>query len=259
MSLNAKEHIEDQTELCSIIMPAYNSEKYISEAIESVLKQTYTNWELLIVNDCSTDNTEEIIKSYQQRKTKIKLINQKENQGVANARNTGIQNAKGKYIAFLDADDIWREEKLQKQIQILQNSNADITYTAYLMIDETGKTIKKRSVKETLKLKDLLKENSIIFSSVVCKREILKDKNFKSEWYHEDYIFLLDVAKENKTFKGINESLMQYRVHQRGRSFNKKTAAKYRWKIYREYLRMNLLQSLYYFTQYAWYGSRKYL
>ena len=127
------------------------------------------------------------------------------------------------------------------------------------MIDETGKTIKKRSVKETLKLKDLLKENSIIFSSVVCKREILKDKNFKSEWYHEDYIFLLDVAKENKTFKGINESLMQYRVHQRGRSFNKKTAAKYRWKIYREYLRMNLLQSLYYFTQYAWYGSRKYL
>ena len=180
MSLNVKEHIEDQTELCSIIMPAYNSEKYISEAIESVLKQTYTNWELLIVNDCSTDNTEEIIKSYQQRKTKIKLINQKENQGAANARNTGIQNAKGKYIAFLDADDIWREEKLQKQIQILQNSNADITYTAYLMIDETGKTIKKRSVKETLKLKDLLKENSIIFSSVVCKREILKDKNFKS-------------------------------------------------------------------------------
>ena len=258
MSLNAKAHIKEQTEQCSIIMPAYNSKKYIAEAIESVLKQTYTHWELLIVNDCSTDNTEQIIKSYHQKETRIKLINQKENQGVANARNTGIQNAKGKYIAFLDADDIWQEEKLQKQIQILQNSNADITYSAYLMIDETGKTIKQRSVKETLKLKDLLKENSIIFSSVVCKKEIINDKNFKSEWYHEDYIFLLDLAKESKTFKGINESLMQYRVHQHGRSFNKKTAAKYRWKIYREYLRMNLLQSLYYFIQYAWNGIIKY-
>lgn len=258
MLLNAKAHIKEQPEMCSIIMPAYNSEKYIAEATESVLKQTYTNWELLIVNDCSTDNTEQIIKSYQPKETRIKLINQKENQGVANARNTGIQNAKGKYIAFLDADDIWQEEKLQKQIQILQNSNADITYTAYLMIDETGKTIKKRSVKKTLKLKDLLKENSIIFSSVVCKKESLMDKNFKSEWYHEDYIFLLDLSKESKNFVGINESLMQYRVHQRGRSFNKKTAAKYRWKIYREYLRMNLLQSLYYFIAYVCNGIRKY-
>lgn len=256
MLYSAKEHIEE--ELCSVVMPAYNSEKYIAEAIESVIKQTYTNWELLIINDCSTDNTEEIIKSYLQKDTRIKLIKQKENQGVANARNTGIEKAKGRYIAFLDADDYWNKEKLQKQIQILQTSNADITYTAYLMIDETGKTIKKRSVKKTLKLKDLLKENSIIFSSVVCKKESLMDKNFKSEWYHEDYIFLLDLSKESKNFVGINESLMQYRVHQRGRSFNKQSAAKYRWKIYREHLGLNLLKSMYYFIAYAWNGIRKY-
>ena len=256
MLYSAKEHIEE--ELCSVVMPAYNSEKYIAEAIESVIKQTYTNWELLIINDCSTDNTEEIIKSYLQKDTRIKLIKQKENQGVANARNTGIEKAKGRYIAFLDADDYWNKEKLQKQIQILQTSNADITYTAYLMIDETGKTIKKRSVKKTLKLKDLLKENSIIFSSVVCKKERLMDKNFKSEWYHEDYIFLLDLSKESKNFVGINENLMQYRVHQRGRSFNKQSAAKYRWKIYREHLGLNLLKSMYYFIAYAWNGIRKY-
>lgn len=253
---SAKGHIEE--ELCSVIMPAYNCEKYIAEAIESVIKQTYKNWELIIVNDASTDDTEKIIKSYQEKDKRIKLISLTENQGVANARNTAIQNSEGRYIAFLDADDIWQKNKLQKQIQILNNSNTDISYTTYLMIDETGKTIKQRSVKETLKLKDLLKENSIIFSSVVCKKEIINDKNFKSEWYHEDYIFLLDLAKESKSFKGINESLMQYRVHQHGRSFNKKTAAKYRWKIYREYLRMNLLQSLYYFIQYAWNGIIKY-
>ncbi len=253
---NAKGHIEE--ELCSVIMPAYNSGKYIAEAIESVIKQTYTNWELLIVNDCSTDNTEEIIKTYQKQDKRIKLITLKKNQGVANARNTAIKNAKGRYIAFLDADDYWEKEKLQKQIQILQSSNADITYAGYLMIDETGKTIKKRRVKEMLKLKDLLKENSIIFSSVVCPKESIKNKNFKSEWYHEDYIFLLDLAKEGKNFKGVNESLMQYRVHQKSRSFNKLTAAKYRWEIYREYLGISIKQSLYYFVIYAWNGIRKY-
>ena len=244
--------------LVSIITPAYNAEKYIKDTIESVIAQTYTNWEMIIVDDASVDNTKNIIKFYKEKDKRIKLIALNKNQGVANARNTAIENAKGQYIAFLDADDIWQGEKLQKQIQILQTNNVDITYTAYLMIDETGKTIKKRSVKETLKLKDLLKENSIIFSSVVCEKEIINDKNFKSEWYHEDYIFLLDLAKESKTFKGINEGLTRYRVHQRGRSFNKKTAAKYRWKIYREYLNMSFLQSLYYFAVYAWNGIRKY-
>lgn len=253
---SAKEHIEE--ELCSVVMPAYNSEKYIAETIESVIKQTYKNWELIIVNDASKDATEEIVKIYQEKDRRIKLISLTENQGVANARNTAIQNAKGRYIAFLDADDYWVKEKLQKQIQILNNSNADITYTAYLMIDEVGQTIKKRSVKELLNLKDLLKENSIIFSSVVCKKESIKNKRFKSKWYHEDYVFLLDLVKNEKVFKGINEILIRYRVHRNGRSFNKLTIAKYRWKIYREYLEMNFFQCLYYFSAYTWNGIRKY-
>lgn len=253
---SAKGHIEE--ELCSVIMPAYNCEKYIAEAIESVLNQNYTNWELIIINDCSTDNTEQIIKSYQQKDRRIKLINLTQNRGVANARNIGIRNAEGKYIAFLDADDIWQKEKLYKQIQLLESINADITYTAYMMIDDTGKKIKERRIKETQYLKDLLKENSIIFSSVVCKKGSIANKKFKSEWYHEDYVFLLDLAKASKKFRGLNENLMQYRVHQSGRSFNKQIAAKYRWKIYRKYLNMSFLQSLYYFVVYAWNGIRKY-
>lgn len=159
-------------------MPAYNSDEYIAKAIESVIKQTYKNWELIIVNDASTDNTEKIIKTYQAKDKRIKLISLPENQGVANARNTAVKNAIGRYIAFLDADDYWEKEKLQEQIQILNNSDADISYTAYLMIDEAGKTIKKRSIKEILKFNDLLKENSIIFSSVVCKKESIKKQTF---------------------------------------------------------------------------------
>ena len=239
-------------------MPAYNSEKYIAEAIESVIKQIYENWELIIVDDCSTDNTKAIIQRYAQKDKRIKLISLAKNKGVADARNIAIQKANGDYIAFLDSDDIWKTEKTEKQIQILNNSNADITYTAYFMIDETGKIIKERKVKETITLKDLLKENSVIFSSVLCKKESIENTVFKSKLYHEDYVFLLDLARNGKSFKGINERLVQYRVHQNGRSFNKIQAAKYRWKIYREYLEMNILKSFCYFSVYAWNGIRKY-
>lgn len=118
MLYSAKEHIEE--ELCSVIMPAYNSEKYIDEAIESVIRQTYKNWELIIVNDASTDDTEKIIKSYEEKDKRIKLISLAENQGVANARNMAIQIAEGRYIAFLDADDYWEKEKLQEQIKFMK-------------------------------------------------------------------------------------------------------------------------------------------
>ena len=244
--------------LVSIITPAYNAEKYIKDTIESVIAQTYENWEMIIVDDASKDNTVNIIKNYQQKDRRIKLISLNENQGVANARNIAIQNAKGIYIAFLDADDIWEKDKLKKQIQIIKSTNADITYTAYKMIDETGKTIKRRSVKKEISLNDLLKENSIIFSSVLCKKERINNKYFVSKWYHEDYVFLLDLAKEKNKFCGINESLMEYRVHQKSRSFNKSKAAKYRWKIYREYLNFSFLKAMYFMIFYFIYGIRKY-
>ena len=106
--------------LVSIITPAYNAADYITEAIESVLAQTYLNWEMLLVNDCSKDNTAEIVQSYAVKDKRIKLINLKQNSGAALARNAAIQNAKGRYIAFLDSDDLWKKEKLQKQIEFMQ-------------------------------------------------------------------------------------------------------------------------------------------
>lgn len=109
-------------DLVSIIMPAYNAEKYIEEAIQSVLKQTYTNWELIIVNDCSTDKTEQIIKKYQEQDQRIRLCSLIKNKGVANARNTAIKNAVGRYLAFLDSDDMWLPEKLEKQINFMKKN-----------------------------------------------------------------------------------------------------------------------------------------
>ena len=115
-------------DLVSIIMPAYNAEKYIEEAIESVLKQTYRNWELIIVNDCSIDATEQIVKKYQEQDERIKFHSLTENHGVANARNTALQNAVGRYIAFLDSDDMWLPEKLEKQIGFMKINNYVFTY-----------------------------------------------------------------------------------------------------------------------------------
>ena len=126
-----KQHIEYIDGLVSIITPAYNAAAYIAETIESVIAQTYTNWEMLIVNDCSKDNTAEIIQNYAAKDKRIKLINLKQNSGAAVARNTAIQNAKGRYIAFLDSDDLWKKEKLQKQIQFMQQNGYAFIYSSY--------------------------------------------------------------------------------------------------------------------------------
>ncbi|MBR3933198.1 MAG: glycosyltransferase family 2 protein [Clostridia bacterium] len=127
-------------ELVSIIMPSYNTAKYISQSIESVLNQTYTNWELIIVDDCSTDNTDEIIKTYLGDNRIIYLKNEK-NSGAAVSRNYALREAKGKWIAFLDSDDIWLPEKLKKQISFMENHNYNFSYTPYQQIDEASNSM----------------------------------------------------------------------------------------------------------------------
>ena len=148
-------------DLVSIIMSAYNVEKYIAEAIESVLKQTYTNWELIIVNDCSIDATEQLAKKYQEQDERIKLHSLPENKGVANARNIALQNAVGRYIAFLDSDDIWLPEKLEKQLDFMKINNYVFTYHQYRHFaskDKVGQIVK---IPSQLDYMDALKGNSI--------------------------------------------------------------------------------------------------
>ena len=126
-------------ELVSIIMPSYNTAKYIKETIESVINQTYTNWELLIVDDCSTDNTDEIVKEF--RDERIKYYKNGKNSGAAISRNKALKEAKGKWIAFLDSDDLWEKEKLEKQILFMKNNNYNFSYTQYQEIDENSKKL----------------------------------------------------------------------------------------------------------------------
>lgn len=256
MLSNAKERIDG---LCSVIMPAYNNEKYVSSAIQSVLEQSYGKLELIIIDDASVDETAKIVMEKQAEDSRIQYYRLSKNQGCAYARNLGLEKAKGEYIAFLDSDDYWCKSKLQKQITILKNKQHTLCATAYEMIDDNDKITKHRKIKVNITYTDLLKENSIIFSTVVCRFVDIQNMKFKDDWYHEDYVFLLDCVNSGLLLYGIDVPLTYYRVHSKGRSFNKFKAAYNRWRIYNKYLQMSVSESVRYFMSYALHGVIKYI
>ena len=140
----------------SIIIPVYNAEKFIGETIESVISQTYTNWEILILNDMSTDRSYEIIQEYAQKDGRIKVINSEKNIGVVEGRNRLINEADGEYIAFLDADDYWKEDKLEKQIEFMKNKDIAISCTEYTRVTENGKPINEIKIKEEISIQQAI-------------------------------------------------------------------------------------------------------
>ena len=244
--------------LCSVIMPAYNSERYIAEAIESVLQQSYRNIELIIVDDCSSDNTGTIIQEYASGDARVRYIKNDRNMGCAEARNIAIRYSAGKYISFIDSDDVWLSDKLEKEIEWLESKCCDLVYTSYAMVDADGMIQKNRHIENKVSFEMLLQENFICFSTVLVKSCIAKQYSMTSNFFHEDYCFLLRLLKDNFVFAGLDEILVQYRVFDENRSGDKINAAKYRWLIYRKYLKLNLVQSVWYFLKYSLNGIKKY-
>lgn len=244
--------------LVSVIMPAYNAERYIEESITSVLNQSHKNIELIIVNDCSTDNTLKLVESIAQKDKRVVVINNSFNLGCAESRNRALAIAKGEYIAFCDSDDVWVKNKIEKQLNHIKENDVDMVFTAYEMIDGSGVLIKTRIIKSKLCMNDLLRENSVIFSSTFFRRDIIDSIRFDYSYFHEDYVFLLVCLQRNLQFEGIDEPLVKYRVHSKGRSFKKLNAIKHRWKVYRKFLKLGFIESVYYFVHYAINGLRKY-
>ncbi|WP_337366013.1 glycosyltransferase family 2 protein [Phascolarctobacterium sp.] len=233
-------------DLVSIIMPAYNAEKYIEEAIQSVLKQTYTNWELIIVNDNSSDDTEKIIKKYKEQDKDIKLYSLPENQGVANARNIAIRNADGRYIAFLDSDDMWLPEKLEKQIMFMRENCYAFTYHRYRRftnIDRSGKVV---NIPSKLNYKEALKGNSIGCLTVCIDKSKIKSFLMPQQ-RHEDYITWLNILKENKVNAyGLQDDLARYRIGSKESvSANKFKSAIWTWNVYRNNQKLSIFKALY--------------
>lgn len=233
----------------SIITPMYNAEKFISKTIESVISQTYKDWELLILNDNSKDKSYEIANKYAENDNRIKIVNMTENIGVVNGRNKLTEMATGEFIAFLDADDYWKSEKLEKQISFMKEKNANISCTEYCRVSENETFINNIKIKEEIKYKDLLKNNFLGCLTVVYNCKKIGKRYFKERKKNEDYVLWLEIVKETKIY-GLKENLAFYRVLNNSRSSNKIDAAKDRWNIYRKIEKLSLLKSIYYFINY---------
>jgi glycosyltransferase involved in cell wall biosynthesis len=242
--------------LVSIITPSYNSIKFIEETILSVLAQSYEEWEMIIVDDVSTDGSDKIVEEYVKKDSRIKFIRLARNSGASKARNRAIEEATGRYIAFLDSDDTWNPNKLEKQVEFLQKNNLALTYSAYDTMDENSSYVNRRSVKESITYADMLKSNHIGNLTGVYDVKFF-GKVYMKEIGHEDYVLWLTLLKKVKEAKGINEPLANYRILSNSLSSNKLKVLKWQWYIYREVEKLNIFQSSYYFIWYIFYALKK--
>jgi teichuronic acid biosynthesis glycosyltransferase TuaG len=256
MLLGKRGHISMEP-LVSIITPVYNAEEFLEETILSVLNQTYKNWELILINDCSKDNSYKIIKKYLKIDKRIKYLKNEKNSGPAITRNNGINISKGKYIAFLDSDDLWYKDKLKNQINFMLEEGLKISHGNYYFCNLEGKILKKVTVDKEIDYKKLLLENQFKTMTVIVKKEIINKKLFPNI-KHEDYAFFLNILnQENISIR--NEKYDSIcRIGKVSVSSNKLKSALWTWKIYREYEKLNLIKSCYYFINYALRGIRKY-
>ncbi len=243
--------------LISIIMAAYNAEKTISEAIESVLQQTYSEFELIVINDCSIDRTADIVKDFSD--SRIRLIENKENLGVSKTRHTGALAAKGDWIAILDSDDMWTPNKLEKQIRLQRKTGAELLYTgsAFIRDDKGSSPDWILHVPQILDYKTILKQNLLSNSSALVKRDLFLQYEVLNDETHEDFACWLRILKTGRKAYGVDEPLLIYRLTSTSKSGNKFRAAKMNWNTYR-YVGLNPIAASYYMCFYIMKGLLKY-
>lgn len=236
--------------LVSIITPLYNSEKYISETIESVLKQSYENWEMLIVDDCSIDLGPKIVQEYSLKDNRIKYIKMNKNSGAAVCRNKAIELAKGEFIAFLDSDDLWLEKKLENQIKFMNSNNYSISFHEYEEIDEMSK---KLNIKIKVPKNPVTYRKYLLTNPIGCLSGMYNVKKIGKVFMpilkkRQDTGFWLRILSTGEKAYALNENLGLYRVRSNSLSFKKRDLLKYHWKLYRKEERLTIIESLFYIT-----------
>lgn len=245
--------------LVSVIIPVHNGERYIEKSVRSVMMQTYSNWELLVIDDFSVDATSDIVKDLCEEDKRVRYIKNPQNLGTAKSRNRGMELSKGECIAFLDADDVWKPEKLEIQLRKMKSENACLVYSSYEIVNENGEASKSPYlVPGTVNFEGLLKENVIGCSTVIMSAEIADKYRFVEDYYHEDYCLWLNILRDSYKVAGCEEPLVEWRLITDSRSFDKRNSAVYRWKIYREYLKLPLFKSIKLFFYYFIGGIKKY-
>lgn len=244
--------------LVSIIVPAYCASKHIEETIKSVVSQTYFEWEMLIIDDCSTDNTSKIVNHWCKKDIRIKLYSMSINSGPAAARNMGLKNAKGRWIAFLDSDDYWLPEKLESSLKFSKKNNAAIIFTGFRRINSDGSKVGQYiSVPYTLNYRDLLGNTAIATSTVLIDKEKLSEIKMKAVYY-DDFVCFLEVLKMGFTAYGLDDDLMRYRIVNGSISRNKFHSAIEVWNVYRNIEKLSLTLSIWSFLNYTIRALMKY-
>lgn len=239
-----------QEKLVSIIIPVYQAEKYIKQTIETIKRQTYSNWEAIFIDDSSSDNSFKILKN--EISQKIRVVRLEQNKGPAFARNIGLKLSKGRYICFLDADDLWEVNKIEKQVDFMEKTDCAFSYTAYYYITSEGiKCSKKVEVPQKLSYKQALKDTRILtigvmFDTYKINKELIKMPDVELE----DMATWWNILKNGYTAYGINEALAYYRKVKNSRGYNKIKSAKNRWKLYRKHEKISLIKTIYYYIFY---------
>lgn len=243
--------------LVSVIIPVYNGEKYIRQSIDSALAQQVP-MEIIVINDCSKDGTEDVIRQYLDNPV-IRYIKNEKNLGASGSRNRGVRLAKGKYVAFLDADDWWESDKLKKQLELIEKENMVLCCTGRALMNPDGSFMGKViPVSERITYQRLLRHNCINCSSVLLLRKAALEFPMEHEDSHEDYIAWLKILKKYGAACAVNEPLLKYRLSAQGKSGSKFKSAQMTFKVYR-YMGFGLVKSILCFCSYAVHGIWKYL
>jgi teichuronic acid biosynthesis glycosyltransferase TuaG len=245
--------------MVSIITPSYNCSRFITDTVESVLSQSYVDWEMIIVDDCSIDNSVEIIERIIDDNPKIRLIKLENNVGSAQSRNAALEVANGRFIAFLDSDDIWHPDKLEKQVEFMLKRKAPISFTSYELIDENGAS-KNHIIHSVEKLTqiDYLKNTIIGFSTSMIDTQMVGNSfRMMDIRTRQDASLWITLLGKGFIAQGINEVLMKYRVHSQSISANKGKAAKQVWNLYFNLHGLGFLKSIYCFSFYVFNAVKK--
>jgi glycosyltransferase involved in cell wall biosynthesis len=229
-------------------MPAYNAEKFLSDSVASVMAQTFKDWELLIVDDMSTDATLSLAQLMERRDARVRLIHLAVNGGVSNARNVGIEAALGQYLAFLDSDDLWLPEKLAIQLQFMKRHNAGFSFTSYRRLAKDGRLGGLVKVPNKVSYRQLLRGNVIGCLTVMIDRQMISPFSMPNVG-HEDYATWLQILKMGNTAWGIQEDLARYRVSWTSVSRDKMHSSLWTWNIYRHEQKLSITKSLWYFIR----------
>ena len=234
----------------SIITPTYNSESFISETIKSIINQSYENWELLITDDCSEDDTVETVKKFCNIDKRIKLFKLKKNSGAGKARNNSILNANGRFIAFCDSDDIWLEKKLEKQVNFLLKKNISFSFSSYYYCDENLKILGKISAVKNLTYNKILLNNYVGCLTAIYDSKKLGKLYMSEIRKRQDWTLWIKIMRKIGKTSVLSSPLALYRRRKDSLSKNIFSLLKYTWLIYHKELKFNYIKSIFYMCLY---------